>query len=522
MLRSLARIGRRRQTISTNVLIVGAGIAGLLVASRLQRQGIRTVVVESGSEKPSSDPHPLNEVVLDGQPYQGAAKGRCRGLGGTSMVWGGAMLPFLSCDLETHTAGWPVDWPVGFNELAIQFNEIERLFKLPHGSYEVDTALSAGDEPFILRSAKWPPFRLRNVALTLAPTIAGPGLEVWVDATVARFSFAENGRLSHVTAVSPSGAELDIEADEVVLAAGAIESTRLLLLLDAQHGNRIFAPQNLLGHYFFDHLSTPVASILPTDPDNFNKTFGLQFDGSGMRDLRIEPSAALRRRQKLPGAFVHVTAPNDGQTGFVALRAIYRSLQSNSPIPWREIFSLKRDMKWLVKAAWWRFAERRLLYPRASSLNLIAVIEQMPSADNCITLASKRDVHGNPLAKITWRASEADLVAFRTLQQALRGWWMQGRFAKLGNLESISEAVWREQLQLGCDIFHPGGTTRMGRSAATGIVDADLRTYRVPNLHVVSTSTFPSGGGANPTFMLMAFALRMANRLVEQFAHCPA
>ena len=50
----------------------------------------------------------------------------------------------------------------------------------------------------------------------------------------------------------------------------------------------------------------------------------------------------------------------------------------------------------------------------------------------------------------------------------------------------------------------------MGSSAATGIVDANLRAFRVANLHVISTSTFPSGGGANPTFMLMAFALRAA------------
>ena len=53
----------------------------------------------------------------------------------------------------------------------------------------------------------------------------------------SRFKLAENGRLSCITAVGPSGAELKIEAREVVVSAGAIESTRLLLLLDAQHGN---------------------------------------------------------------------------------------------------------------------------------------------------------------------------------------------------------------------------------------------------------------------------------------------
>lgn len=524
MLRSLATTGQRRQAVRTDVLVIGAGIAGLLVASRLQQKGIRTVVVESGSERPSPDPHPLNEAVLDGQPYQGALKGRYRGLGGTSVVWGGAMLPFLPCDLEPHTAGWPVDWPVGFHELAEQFDELERIFKLPNGPYEVEAPPipSAADQPFILRSAKWPSFRLRNVAHTLASAIRGPGVEVWLDGTVARFKLAENGRLSRVIAVSSSGAELDIEVGEVVVAAGAIESTRLLLLLDAQHGNRVFAPQDLLGRYFYDHLSTAAASVSGADLKNLNRTFGLQFIGSGMRDLRIEPSVALRRQHKLPGAFAHITASTDDQSGFAALRTIYRSLQSRSPVPWDTIVSLNRDTTWLLKAVWWRFAERRLLYPRFPNLELVAAIEQMPRADNRITLAiDKRDVHGNPLARIAWRASEVDLTAFRTLQQVLCDWWAQSRFAKLGNLQATPEPIWSEQLSLGSDIFHPGGTTRMGRRPASGIVDANLRTFGVANLHVVSTSTFPSGGGANPTFMLMAFALRAGNRLAEQLAQRP-
>jgi choline dehydrogenase-like flavoprotein len=141
----------------------------------------------------------------------------------------------------------------------------------------------------------------------------------------------------------------------------------------------------------------------------------------------------------------------------------------------------------------------------------------MPDPNNRVNLAdNQHDVYGNPLAKITWHTSEEDFATFQTMQQALCNWWPYSRFAKLGRLQATPESMWRDRLHQGCDIFHPGGTTRMGRSAATGIVDANLRTFRVSNLHVVSTSTFPSGGGANPTFMLMAFALRAANRLTSQ------
>jgi choline dehydrogenase-like flavoprotein len=87
-------------------------------------------------------------------------------------------------------------------------------------------------------------------------------------------------------------------------------------------------------------------------------------------------------------------------------------------------------------------------------------------------------------------------------------------------LEPTPEHVFLERLQTDSDFFHPGGTTRMGRDVHSGVLDADLRTYRIDNLYVVSTSAFPSGGGANPTFMLMAIALRAAEhvaRRVEAF-----
>jgi len=370
----------------------------------------------------------------------------------------------------------------------------------------------------MLRSAKWPAFRLRNVARVLASAIRSQGLEVWLEATATRFQLDEQGHLSKVTAASQSGAELEIEAEEVVIAAGAIESTRLLLLLDTQHGNRVFASQDQLGRYFCDHLSSAAAVVLPTNWVKLNETFGIRFvERGGMRDLRLEPSPSLRRQLRLAGAFAHVTAPASAESGFSALRKIYHGLERNSFVQWRTVGALSRDMGWLSQAVWWRFTKRRLLYPRHPRFELMAVIEQMPNPNNRVSLAdNQHDVYGNPLAKITWHTSEEDFATFQTMQQALCNWWPYSRFAKLGRLQATPESMWRDRLHQGCDIFHPGGTTRMGRSAATGIVDANLRTFRVSNLHVVSTSTFPSGGGANPTFMLMAFALRAANGLASQ------
>ena len=57
------------------------------------------------------------------------------------------------------------------------------------------------------------------------------------------------------------------------------------------------------------------------------------------------------------------------------------------------------------------------------------------------------------------------------------------------------------------------GTTRMHADPARGVVDADARVHGVDNLFVAGSSLFPTGGFANPTYTLVALALRLADHL---------
>jgi choline dehydrogenase-like flavoprotein len=56
-------------------------------------------------------------------------------------------------------------------------------------------------------------------------------------------------------------------------------------------------------------------------------------------------------------------------------------------------------------------------------------------------------------------------------------------------------------------------TTRMAASPRQGVVDADCRVHSVANLYVAGSSVFATGGYANPTFTIVALALRLADRL---------
>ena len=51
-------------------------------------------------------------------------------------------------------------------------------------------------------------------------------------------------------------------------------------------------------------------------------------------------------------------------------------------------------------------------------------------------------------------------------------------------------------------------STRMGRDAASGVIDRDLRLFAMPQVQLLSTAAFPTGGGANPTMTLFLLALR--------------
>ena len=60
------------------------------------------------------------------------------------------------------------------------------------------------------------------------------------------------------------------------------------------------------------------------------------------------------------------------------------------------------------------------------------------------------------------------------------------------------------------------GTTRMAKDPRSGVVDSNCRVFGVSNLFVAGGSVFPTGGHANPTWMFLALALRLADHLATE------
>ena len=511
MLKSLEQ-GQPERALEADVVIVGAGLAGLFLANRLANRGLRLVVLESGGETQSADTHPLNTVELPEDDYRGAEHGRFRCLGGTSTRWGGALLPYLDADLGPHPCGWHTGWGVAPHELAGHLEEVENAFAVQAGTYEGDSAVSDLLPSFLPRLPKWPAFANRSTANIFRKAIrAERGLHIWLDSTVLDIRLGPPA-VSAVVARSPGGNRLEVRASQVVIAAGAIETTRLLLLMNRSNGGAVFPPDSPLGRGFHDHLSGPIADLDVVDLKSIVRLFSFRFVSGGMRNLRFELSPEARGQLSLPGAFLHVAFARSQQSGFEGLRQIYQALQQRVFPPASSFAQILGDAPWFAQAVWWRFAERRVMPASGANFQLHLVTEQTPDWGNRIELSDGQvDSFGQPLARISWKVREADTGEFWKVATLAFDEWRAGRLMHLARPRPRDrERVIAELVESG-GIYHPAGTTRIGSDASHGVVDGNLRVHGVPGLWALATSVFPAVGGSSPSLALMQFAARMAD-----------
>ena len=99
-LRVLDKTGSLTTTTTASVCIIGAGFAGLVAATRLARdRRRRIIVVESGLKGFDPAISALNEIEDTGSDrFTGSTQSRFRGLGGTSLLWSGKLLPLSASD----------------------------------------------------------------------------------------------------------------------------------------------------------------------------------------------------------------------------------------------------------------------------------------------------------------------------------------------------------------------------------------------------------------------------------------
>jgi len=81
--------------------------------------------------------------------------------------------------------------------------------------------------------------------------------------------------------------------------------------------------------------------------------------------------------------------------------------------------------------------------------------------------------------------------------------------------------VWRAPLGPGAPGAHHEGDARMGSDPKTSVVNRYGQSWDVPNLFVIGSSTFPSMSGFNPTLTIQALAYMSADAIVNRYRKAP-
>ena len=519
-----------RQHFGSQVCVVGGGIGGLILAHRLVERGIRVTLLEAGGSEqpfaPDSDPF---GAELKGRPHAGTRVGRICALGGCSLTWGGQLLPL------PEDAGWAVSGEA----LQAYQADAEALLgvdQLPYAAEAFFAAMGNVSLPrlaklpeFTPRFAKFIPFGSRNLARTLGPALAAhPHAMVVLHAVVTELVLRADGeRVDAVCLQTGGDRPLRLEAEQFVVAAGTVESCRLLLASRSVARAGVGNACGQVGRNFHDHLTVSAVTFQGQSRERMLaqlRPWVVPVAGRGptVHSLKLEPSAALRAELGLPAAMAHLVFEEPEGSGLAALRGLLRRQQGSgaSGVVWRVLVRSPRAIWEGLRLLWAAHVRRRRYVSRAAAVRLQLNLAQMTPSNANVGLAEGLGSAALPKAVVSWEVCAAELEALRRFAD-----WLRERLEAMGLAEG---AVWSPVLlargadadaQLLAEIDdarHAMGGACMGTDPRTSVVDAELRVHGVRNLSMASAAVFPDGSAQLPTLTLAALCLRLADRLAQE------
>jgi choline dehydrogenase-like flavoprotein len=303
------------------------------------------------------------------------------------------------------------------------------------------------------------------------PRAKAAGAQLIHDAVVTKVLTSDDGtRATGVEVVLQGGSRHVVNAKVVVLAAFSVQNPRLLLAsANRNHPQGLGNSGGRVGRYIMAHAAGLVYGMFDEDTRPYMGAFGGQL-------LNQDSYSKLTHRQK--GAF--------GSYQWMIAQAV-------KPNDLLGISTTRAD---LFGPALHEFMQRAA----RGFAGMTAVVEDLPVAENRVTLDSRIDVHGVPLARVT-HDTHAESVAL--WQAALA----EGR-------EVMSAAGAREVWTGPPGSMHIMGGTIMGTSASNSVTNSYGQVHDIPNLVIGGPGLFPTSGGVNPTFTVHALAARSAERVL--------
>ena len=434
-------------------LVVGSGIAAQAVLSKLPSDA-SVGVIECGADHQARAQFTAkhSEVAVRETGY------RVFGFGGTSVKWGGNLVPFTALELSHER--WPIDYSEldEFLEPALRFlgfgDQATRIAKEWRRNYT-----NVGPGKTTVQSF----YRLRNQGERAILPDLSKNLNqiswyegIWCESVHQHQGFVRAKCLDH------KGMELFIKARNVVVASGGLESLRII-------GNSAVGNQGFrLGTRWSPHLTGVVGYVRARE----RLPFGHEVQGN-----------LIRTR------YLHVSSANE--PGLSAWQVTFLSVRTS-------LLELPKLGFRALPILFHLLAGKVLGYQPY----LISVGgDQEPSADSRVQIGEAD--------AMTVRASMTR-GDFKSLEQMLV--MVKEHIGSKGNITYFR----RPEKNFEGMSHHLGGAP-ISQDEETGIVNTNLRIHTLTNVYVCSSAVFPTFSSANPTLLLTQLALRLGTFLEGEF-----
>lgn len=506
-------------TESCDIAVIGSGPAAGLYAARAAAAGHRVILLEAGPERRLEQLYSsqlwARQLKWGGSPVEergnhkvGHAFNSGWGSGGGGMHHYAVYPRMHPSDFKVKTDhGYGLDWPFEYAQLRSHYDRVQVEigisgdaakehwrpdgddYPMPamplfgqsrliaegfarRGMHTAPLPLAINSRPYNGRpscqfdgwcDAGCPIGALANPLVTYLAAATAAGAELRCESTVTEL--LKNGpghRLEGVRYRDASGHLQTLLADQVVLAAGTIENSRLLL------ANQLANSSGLVGRHLMSH---PARSIY------------------GLFNQPSEPTLGITGGQLICHDRYHPKRKSSDQFGS------YQWLigQAMKPTDLLGIANTRPDIAGAELDTFMREASKKMG-------NMVFVAEDIANPDNRVELTGQLDNNGQPLVRAIHNISSetAALVAAATAEGL-------EIFKAAG-----ATAPWHGPL-IGMHIL---GGTPMGSRPTESVANSDCRSHDVDNLWIAGSSLFPSSGAVNPTFTLLALADRGANAML--------
>ncbi len=520
-------------TLQADICIVGAGIAGISIAREFIGGSESVVLLEGGGLEFTKSlrklptvlrRHTLGEQALAGgpnagQPYYPLRFTRVRAFGGSSRAWhegrGVQVRPLDAIDFEAREGLPETGWPIDRAQLDPFYERAQQLCGLGPFAYDMETWEAQGYgaplplDPRLVQSVifqfgKQSSFDRYEDALARAGNV-----NLVLHATAVHLA-DRGGRTVRVDCATLSGKRFSVRARTFVLAAGAIENARLLLVSRDSQPAGIGNSRDLVGRSFMEHPDVAVGYLTP-DPQFGRRAFRLYEHQHAGEHLTVEAmfrlSDAVLRSKRLLNAVMRLRPTyRSGMTSAVrSAEAIRRSVHYGVATPGLARHALRSILgapQILRHYATYRSGRP----PEVFGIDMMA--EQGPTTSSRVRLARRRDRLGVPVATLDWRLTSMD---WESMRRTVEIFGDAVREAGVGTVTSTLGIGKHPPAVFGN--WHHLGTTRMHRDPARGVVDENCRVHGMTNLYIAGGSVFPTGGYANPSLTIVALSLRLADHL---------